>query len=230
MRTYSGIAETLSTVVTRSEQLDRKDTIEILRQILINHKDLLAAYIVAEPDAFDGKDREFIASPGSDQTGRFCPYWNRMHGLEELSHLQDIETSDWYRIPKSASSPQVMEPYLYQGVWMTSFISPFTKNGAFAGIVGVDMALQRLDDVVGRIKVLQSGYAFLTSGKGLLYSFPQKEFIGEKTLKQYAQETNTIPLLAFFNRKLARFTHSARSGWTYSLRIPLDKTTTELRA
>ncbi|WP_172452716.1 hypothetical protein [Chromatium okenii] len=38
-----------------------------------------------EPNAFDGRDAEFVnVAPENDATGRYIPYWNRAGGMVKV--------------------------------------------------------------------------------------------------------------------------------------------------
>ena len=75
-----------------------------------------------------------------------------------------------------------MEPYLYDGVLMTSYITPIERDGKFIGIGGVDRSLTAIDKSVSRVKVLDSGYGLLVSRTGIFVSARDKALIGKKTL------------------------------------------------
>ncbi|MCX6690254.1 MAG: PAS domain S-box protein, partial [Methanoregula sp.] len=122
-------------------------------------------------------------------------YWNRLNGTESLIPVVDIETSDWYTVPKRTQKEIVMEPLLYEGVLMTSYIAPIIKNGTFAGTVGIDVPLQSIDQTVSQVKVFDTGYAFLVSNTGMFVSSPKKEYIGRMSLDEISREKN-IPGLA----------------------------------
>jgi methyl-accepting chemotaxis protein len=101
----------------------------------------------------------------------------------------------------------VIEPYLYNGVLMSSFISPIIRDGRFVGISGVDRSLASFDQQVHSIKVLKSGYAFLVSHTGIFVSYPKKSYIGNKTLGQLAKQAHD-PALA----KVAAGLAAGRTG------------------
>lgn len=59
---------------------DREIANTILRGVLAGNSGFLGVWTGWEPDAFDGKDAEYVDKPGHDQSGRFVPYWNRGAG------------------------------------------------------------------------------------------------------------------------------------------------------
>ena len=121
---------------------DRGEVLKILENLLVKNPDLLGTYVAFEPNAFDGKDFEYVNAPAHDDTGRFVPYWNRMRGNITVEPLLHYDQSDYYQLPKNTKSDVLTEPYFYEGVFMVSYVSPIFKNGEFAGIGGVDVSLE----------------------------------------------------------------------------------------
>ena len=195
MSTDLSISRTLSFVMTGYQAGVREEVSRVIKSLVENNPDILGAYVGYEPDAFDGKDVRYVDTPGHDQTGRFIPYWNRLTGTLTLDPLADYEISDYYLIPKTTLADSVIEPYLYQGVLMTSYISPIIDHsGKFTGIAGVDVSLNTLDTQVSEIKVFDSGYAFLVSNTGIFVSAPDKTLIGTTSLSSFAKEKNNPQL------------------------------------
>ncbi|MBK7455170.1 MAG: HAMP domain-containing protein [Anaerolineales bacterium] len=195
MSTNQSIGKTLSYVMAGYQAANREETLLVIRGLVDNNPGILGAYVGYEPNAFDGQDKVYANQPGHDQTGRFIPYWNRLTGVMTLDPLADYETSDYYLIPKKTGADSVIEPYLYQGVLMTSYISPILdKSGNFLGIAGVDVSLNDLDTEVSKIKVFESGYALLVSNTTIFVSAPDKDLIGQKTLADFAKEKNNPQL------------------------------------
>jgi methyl-accepting chemotaxis protein len=69
--------QSVSIVKTEGVQLSRDQVNAMLRQVLKDNPQFVGVDVLFEPNAFDGKDAEFINTEGSDANGRFLPYWNR---------------------------------------------------------------------------------------------------------------------------------------------------------
>lgn len=189
------ISRTMSSMMAGYKAASREDILSVLKSLVEKNPEILGAYVGYEPNAFDGRDKDYVNQYGHDQTGRFIPYWNRLTGKLTLDPLADYETSDYYLIPKQTLTDSVIEPYLYQGVLLTSYISPIVdSSGRFIGIAGVDVSLNDLDTNISKIKVFESGYAFLVSNTGIFVSAPDKALIGNKTLDDFAAEKNNPQL------------------------------------
>ncbi|WP_370574873.1 cache domain-containing protein, partial [Methanomethylovorans sp.] len=186
MKANEAIANTLAKTMEQYNSADREEVNNILKNVMVENPGLTGVYVGYEPNAFDGKDSEYVNAEGHDQTGRFVPYWNTIQNSVTVEPLVSYDEFDYYQIPKRTKTITVTEPYFYQGIFMVSFDSPIIKNEEFIGIAGVDVSLKYIDDVVSEIRAFETGYAFVTGNTGILVSHPQyKEGIGTKTLYDF---------------------------------------------
>ncbi|WP_235856202.1 methyl-accepting chemotaxis protein [Methanolobus halotolerans] len=180
------LAETLANTMENYRSNDRDEVNAILKNMLEENPALLGTYVGYEAGAFDDNDAAFANSEGHDTTGRFIPYWSRIGGTVALDPLAGYETDDYYQLPKSLKENVILEPFMYDGVMMVSYVSPIIRNREFAGIAGVDVALDYIDDEVSRVTVFDTGYAFMVSNSGVFMSHPtEKEWIGTQSLTDF---------------------------------------------
>ncbi|WP_342303760.1 PAS domain S-box protein [Methanolobus sp. ZRKC5] len=186
MKANMAIAETLARSMEMYTTANRQEVNNILKNVLEAYPSLTGVYVGYEPNAFDGKDNEYVNAPFHDSTGRFVPYWNTIQGQIGVEPLVNYDTQDYYQIPKTTHDDVVTEPYFYQGIFMVSFDAPIFKDNEFIGIAGVDVSLSYIDDVVSGIKAFDTGYAFVTGNTGILVSHPEyKERMGTRTLYDF---------------------------------------------
>ncbi len=145
----------------------------ILRGVLEKNPGFLGVWTCWEPNALDGKDAAFALTPGHDRTGRFIPYWNRGTGRIQLEPLVDYEKpgpGDYYLLAKNSGREVVLDPYSYQvagkDTLMTSVAVPIKNGQRVVGVAGIDIALDRFQDVIAKIKPFETGYAFLVGNNG----------------------------------------------------------------
>jgi methyl-accepting chemotaxis protein len=178
----------LAAVMASYRHGDRAEAERMLAQIARAHPSLLGFWLGYEPDAFDGRDAAFAGVKGQTKTGRFSPYLTRAGGGAPVNQPADaMEGNDYYDVPKATKKPFVVQPYLYDGTLMTSYQTPILRRGRFIAVAGIDRALNQTNAQVGRIKVLESGYAMLVSNNGTFASAPDKQLVGTKTLSQVAK-------------------------------------------
>ena len=156
-----------------SGQASRQMANAILQGVLAGNPRLLGVWSGWEPNAFDGQDAAFAGQTGHDQTGRFIPYWNRGSGQIGVEPLVDYDkpgNGDYYLLAKQGGREVLIEPYMYpiagKNTLITTVTVPIVLQGQFVGVAGVDIALASLQEMVGKIRVFDTGRASLVSTRG----------------------------------------------------------------
>ncbi|MBV5311195.1 methyl-accepting chemotaxis protein [Chromatium okenii] len=183
----ASIKALVSVVETRAQipESTRRDYFnQILERYLADHPQLLAAWTGWEPNAFDGRDAQFVGTAGHDASGRYVPYWYRNGSKIALEPLVDYDTpgaGDYYLLAKQTRKPVILEPYLYPvgGVTklITSIVAPVIENGRFIGVVGVDLLIASLQEEAKQIKILNGTFAFFSHG-GTVIAHPDSTRLG----------------------------------------------------
>lgn len=170
------LAEMLEVNSTRS----RQEVMKIFENVLAKDDEIIDAFLVIEPNGFDGNDAAFRNAPGHDSTGTFNFNYNRYSGSITVDPGIDSYNSEYYNVPKNTLKPLITEPYLYDGVLLSTFSVPIIRNGRFIGVAGIDLALNDIDKMVSRVKVFETGYAFVLSRTGIFVAAKDKGMIGSK--------------------------------------------------
>ena len=164
--TASGtMAQTFSAVKNKGVLLDcdRAMVLSIIRNELENNSNIAGVFTCWEPNAFDGKDNDFVNKAGHDETGRFGVYLQRNNkGDVALSSIftdpvlaPNGKPGKWYNVPRETLKGFVTEPFLknMQGekVLVTTMVSPIIAHGEFFGVMAMQMklnGLQQIADIV----------------------------------------------------------------------------------
>ncbi len=208
MRAGIEYVETVATVMEGYQGRDRSEINDMLQRFIIRHESFVGLSLGYEPNAFDGQDYRYRNTPGSDENGRFLPYWNRIKGEIAVEPLVNYEQDDWYQIPKSTHQSLLTEPYLYRGVLMATFSAPIIKQGKFHGVATGDVSLDYLSDVVAKIKLYETGYAFMVSNEGIFIAHKDRSLIGHERLADYGRRKHNQGFI-----KLADQIHRGESGF-----------------
>ncbi len=150
-------------------QINRDQANIMLRKVLENNPLFLGISTGWEPNAFDGKDADYVNTEAHDATGRFIPYWVR-DSKGAISHvaLVDYEkegAGEYYLCPKRTGKECILNPYPYEidgkNVLLTSVMVPVMNNGTFHGVVGVDTALTSLQTMAESINLYEGSAEFI---------------------------------------------------------------------
>lgn len=81
----------------------------------------------------------------------------------------------WYYIPIKAGKAVWLNPYKNENinVNMISYVVPIFKNGQTIGIVGMDINFKKIQDIVNKVKLYDTGYCFLLNEKNDLIIHPK---------------------------------------------------------
>ena len=183
---------------------ERAAYMEIVRQTALSHPNLSGIWTAWEPGALDGRDAEFANTAGHDATGRFIPSFSQADGDKvTLEPLQDYETpgkGDYYLLARNSNSEQILEPYAYEtggkSVLFASLAVPVFIDGKVAGVVGLDLSLDALNNRLNQIKVFKTGNLALISNKGLWVTSADPANVGKSVLTNTPNMNQALPQIA----------------------------------
>ena len=213
------VAESLASAATalQQQQAERKTADAVTRQLLEANPQLLGLGQYWEPNAFDGKDSEFVNQPNHDGTGRFLTYWNRANGSVKsevlVGYAPENADNQYYYQPLHSRQPWASEPYVYstgngQKVMLVSIMAPLLQGGKAVGVAGVDIPLESIRQQLAKIDAYK-GYGALISSNGLYASHPDD--------KRLSQPADDLPAAARDAIKAGQPYSFQHDGWGYML-------------
>ncbi len=159
----------MKNAVDNPESRLSRDAVQMLvRQVLEANKLISSAYIIFEPNAYDGMDAQMIGvGDHTTNRGSLETYWVREgegqfthYPIEDPNYKYDQSVNDlgdrefdWYLCSRDSLKNCIVEPYLYEisegnKVLMTSLTSAMVKDGKFLGITGSDIDLPVLQKLM----------------------------------------------------------------------------------
>ncbi|SDT50215.1 methyl-accepting chemotaxis protein [Pseudomonas granadensis] len=243
--------------------VSREQLISLIKENVEKNPKILGTYIGWEKNALDHNDAAYVGTSvvGIDASnGRFLPWWFRNEdgtlGLDKLVDVDDQKTlstgvraSEYYLCSKESKKSCVIDPAPYKVgdkvVMLASFIEPIMLNGAFQGIVGADLSVNFIQEMLlGANQKLYSGAGemALVGGNGRIVAYtkdPSK--FGEKVsdILDAEQSANMASL------KRGEVTYSVNKDrielylpfgigqtdarWTLMLQLPLNAVMADLQ-
>lgn len=184
---WNNVAATMALAQSHGLFGRRKETTEYVESLKATLPPVVGAYVFYEPNA-DGRDAESLKDPGvpresMDDTGRFVGGWytdkasGAGAGAARLRPTTGLETLEYYAAPKAEFTKSgkaaafVSEPYDFVGELEVSHTFPIVVDGRFAGIAGVDRALDTLTQIADEMKsrfgadifILSAGRRFIAA-------------------------------------------------------------------
>lgn len=245
--------------------VSREQLIGLIKENVEKNPKILGTYVAWEKNALDHNDAAYVGSPvvGIDPAnGRFLPWWFRNTdgslGVDKLADVEDQKTlstgvraSEYYLCSKESKKPCVIDPAPYKVgdkiVMLASFIEPIMVNGAFQGIVGADLSVNFIQDMLlaaNQKLYAGAGQMALIGGNSRIVAYTQDPSkFGEKVSD--ILDAEQIANLA--NLKRGEVTYSVNKGkgrielylpfgigqtdarWTLMLQLPLNAVMADLQ-
>jgi methyl-accepting chemotaxis protein len=174
--------------VVENAGISRRQANSLLQYFIEHSPEFSSAYVAFEPDAYDGKDANFVEEWGHDSTGRFVPSWTRDEkGEGALAALIGYDTEgagDYYLAPKKLGRECIIDPRPAPdgGGTLVSLVVPlFNRDRKFLGIAGIDMTLDRIQKMVAEAVLYQTGTLTLYSANGTVSAARDTTILGKKS-------------------------------------------------
>lgn len=169
--------------VQASGKADRELMGLMLKELLAKNLEYQGVWVVWEPQAFDGRDSEFVGHPYSGEDGSLAMYWYQgASGKVEVTGV-NVRNETFYTIPKQARSLTLIEPYVDPAaqppVLMTTVTLPLIRDNKVLGVFGIDIALDKLSGLIESIRPFNAGYAMLFTNEGHVVASPKREHVGK---------------------------------------------------
>ncbi|MBL0794305.1 methyl-accepting chemotaxis protein [Pseudomonas sp. B7] len=245
--------------------VSREQLISLIKENVEKNPKILGTYIGWEKNALDHNDAAYVGTQvvGIDPAnGRFLPWWFRNDdgtlGLDKLVDVDDqkvlstgVRASEYYLCSKETKKSCVIDPAPYKVgdkiVMLASFIEPIMLNGAFQGIVGADLSVNFIQEMLlGANQKLYSGAGQMaligSNGRIVAYTKDPSKF-GEKVSD--ILDAQQIANMANLKRGEVTYTVNKEQGrielylpfgigqtdarWTLMLQLPLDAVMADLQ-
>ncbi|WP_224702942.1 methyl-accepting chemotaxis protein [Devosia aquimaris] len=176
-----------------SGTIDRAGIVQILKPQIEKFDSVFGAWALEAPEGLDGVPSTATADEtlGTNATGQFTPYWTRSDsGLSLI--VPDVVSYDeaFYADVARTLKSGVTEPYAEDtvgGMLMMSIIQPILVSGQLRGVVGVDVGLDSLSNLVKEQRPFDTGSVYLMSAGGKWLAAPQEDML----LKDYDDTVGT---------------------------------------
>lgn len=192
-----------------ASNLDEKNIKTLLTQTLDKESSFFGMAMAFEPSSI-------ILKP-------FSPYYykknNKIAYLDLANADYDYLSQLWYSKSFSTGLPSWSEPYFDEGggnTLMSTYSNPIIYKGEFSGILTIDLSLEKLQEIVSSIHILDTGYAFLLSKERKVLVHPDKSKIMTVYKNQFFEYNRIIKDRANW----IYYASVASTGWTLAIVLP----------
>lgn len=212
------------------KKVNRRVLDTILIKTTRHDSKILGTWMLWEENAYDGKDREFINTKGHDSTGRVNSYWHWEGDKIINEPNQGWETSSWYNVPRKRKKETLLDPYIYKvsgkDMLLISAIQPIMHNDKFHGVVGVDIKLDSLQEMIKKLRVLETGYSSLIANNGIYVAHPNSKLIGKNISDTHEHPYKDIKIGKAFEKLIPLDSFTKEESYHISIPINIGQTDT----
>jgi len=252
---YMQTAVVLSQTFDGYDKLDpserRPDYNDTMRTVLDDNPDYLGIFTAWKPNALDGLDAQYAGTPGTDAGGQYISWFNRNNGditLEAYEgYRESLDALDHYRTISNPRFQRVED----RDILVVDVTVPITSDetGELEGLVGVNIDISAMEEIVGTIKPFETGMATVYSNDGTVAAHNVHEKTGfsiEVDRDLYKDKTEEVLAAIQEGRTYKLETHSdshdddlhiimhpfviaeTKTPWSLMVAIPMDKVLEEV--
>ncbi|TYT75340.1 methyl-accepting chemotaxis protein [Desulfobotulus mexicanus] len=184
------LAQMMGAVQGTKNAPERSMVNALMHGLLAANESYWGIWAVWHPDAFEGRDADFINTPGSDDKGRFMPYWHRLSGKPELdisdasAYEENSSNGSWYWKPFRSGKEFITPPTAYEiggkEIILVSLSVPIRSKGRIVGVAGIDISMEQMAAIIAGVHPFgkEYSYGFLLSNDGIGAAHPMDKAIG----------------------------------------------------
>ncbi|MCX6270348.1 MAG: methyl-accepting chemotaxis protein [Bacteroidetes bacterium] len=165
---------------------------DILHSWLENKKDFLSVWLIWELKAFN---------PNYDKkNGRIRNVLFRLNNqisvLKETVDTNNRNLTSIYYKTRTLNEEDIWDPYFdivtkdLAGILMTSVAAPIQSDGKFMGLVGVDISLENMKNIISDIVPFEKSVSYLLSDNRTIVAHSKKELIGKYFFSDFGRDSS----------------------------------------
>lgn len=188
------VSQTFQGMIERGKVPEREGADIMLQELLENNESSLSTWMYWNEGAFDGRDDDFANATGHDETGKFIPSWSIYDGRPIVEPLTGYHEDDQFgrnlQSVLNKGKPEIWEPFTYaigqEQHLITSIVYPIVIDDEVLGVTGVNMTLEKIDEIIREFTFYDTGFAGLITANGNVISHQNPDLIGENYYKTQA--------------------------------------------
>ena len=200
------VTEQLASVYNAGISADREELLKLLEQFVQSYKRITGAALILNFNPLD-ENSDYLFVYYSEKEDSLFVSFNKKAVMNEL-----------YPIVIDPDSARWSEPHydpISRKEKLITYSVPIIIDGEYIGVLTADLSIDWLDKMVSSIKIYDSGFAFLISGKGTILTHPtRKEFILTSNLEQLTEGIDKKNIALLLNEV------EERNAGTFEIRDP----------
>ncbi|MDR2150386.1 MAG: methyl-accepting chemotaxis protein [Spirochaetaceae bacterium] len=171
---YMDASRTIAQIMEKFEELppdSRRAIFDVMLQGVVEaNQEILGVWTIWEPNALDGMDEAYANTTGTNESGRYIPWWVKSEGSVIVQACVEYEEAEYYQYPLTTGNEMITDPTYWEiegkPVLMTDLVVPVKSRGKVVATVGIDIAVSVVQSKVGVINPYPGSVAAVFSNKG----------------------------------------------------------------
>jgi methyl-accepting chemotaxis protein len=161
----------------------------IINESVKSNKNYLAVWHMWEKNSFDNRDAEYRNDPLYNKAGgRFSLtyYRDKNEFKQEIGEMTDYDEA-YYSNTVKTGKLTVIEPYMYSytgdstdNVYETTLALPIFYNSKLLGVVGIDISLESLKEIIAKETLYNTGFSAIVSNGLQIAAHPDSTLRGKQ--------------------------------------------------
>ncbi|NOQ26188.1 MAG: GAF domain-containing protein [Bacteroidales bacterium] len=209
----------------------------------------------------------FLATFYNFELTAILPNWQKPFGRLRLVHVRERNeiisynqildtvqgfTKGAYYDQITKQTDDVMNPYFYKyegsekESLVTTVVAPILNNGKAIGVIGVDLALQRFQDLIQTIHPIKGSYSFLIANNGQFVAHDNEVLVGQfldenignvsdilqkiQTGKEFSYSIKNEEGKEFWISYAPIYIGNSDTPWSFGIAVPVDVIMSEEKA
>jgi methyl-accepting chemotaxis protein len=195
--TVSSMAQIMMNYEAMEADVRRARYNPILYSVLEGNPGYVGIFTAWKPNAVDGLDAEYANTPGTDASGQFITWYHRQDGRITLQPFDEYRTilADATK-EITITSPTWREVDGKQVLVVDVYAPILSSQGELAGIVGVNVNISPVQQIVNEIKPYETGIATLYANDGIVAGHAIAERTGKNMRETdrplYTEKTEAV--------------------------------------
>ncbi|WP_051251590.1 response regulator [Psychrilyobacter atlanticus] len=123
-----------------------------IEQSILKQPNIIGYNIVMEPNAFDGRDSDYINNDKYAENGQYISYLIKEAGKVDINNINNILNYDFYLEAKKAGVTIISQPYKFiengEEKLVFTIAKPLYEKNKFLGVVGIDVSMQYFEKLI----------------------------------------------------------------------------------
>jgi len=125
---------------------------KIIGESILKQPNIIGYNIVMEPNAFDGRDSDYVNNDKYAENGQYISYLVKEAGKVNINNINDILNYDFYLEAKKTGMTIISQPYKFikngEEKLMFTIAKPLYEKNKFLGVVGINISMQYFEKIV----------------------------------------------------------------------------------